>query len=78
MNDLNTLFPELTTKQYACLEWYALGLQMKNIADKCGVSEDTVKHHFSTLKRKFGCSSSYELRAIYLSRVVTNVLKKAH
>jgi len=58
----------LTERQAQLARYAAIGLTSKEIAFKLGLSESTVKNHFSSMFRKFGIASRIELIALLVDR----------
>jgi DNA-binding NarL/FixJ family response regulator len=50
----------LTTRERDVLEWLALGLSNRAIAQRLGISEHTVKFHVASIYGKLGVSSRAE------------------
>jgi DNA-binding CsgD family transcriptional regulator len=44
--------PELTPRQYEVLQWVALGLTNARIAQRLGITEETVKRHLREIRLK--------------------------
>jgi DNA-binding NarL/FixJ family response regulator len=59
-------FDELSPKQLAALRLLAQGLERKQIADRMGIGEETVKTHLSEVRRKLGARTSAQAVAIGL------------
>jgi PAS domain S-box-containing protein len=57
-----------TERQAQLARFAAIGMTSKEIAFRLGLSESTVKNHFSAMFRKFGVSSRIELVALLLER----------
>jgi PAS domain S-box-containing protein len=58
----------LTERQAQLARYAAIGMTSKEMAFKLGLSESTVKNHFSAMFRKFGISSRTELIALLSDR----------
>jgi len=59
-------FDELSPKQLAALRLLAQGLDRKEIAERMGIGEETVKTHLSEVRRKLGARTSAQAVAIGL------------
>jgi DNA-binding NarL/FixJ family response regulator len=59
-------FEELPPKQLAALRLLAQGLERKQIAERMGIGEETVKTHLSEVRRKLGARTSAHAVAIGL------------
>jgi DNA-binding NarL/FixJ family response regulator len=59
-------FDDLSPKQLAALRLLAQGLERKQIAERMGIGEETVKSHLSEVRRKLGARSSAQAVAIGL------------
>ncbi|WP_390241211.1 response regulator transcription factor [Vibrio sp. R78045] len=70
---LNSLFPILTEKQFKVLHLFAMGVSTKNIAAQMQTSEQNVKNHQKTIRDKFNCSNSQDVRMVYMTRIVSAV-----
>ena len=73
---IKNAFPELTNKQYKVLELYSLGCIQKQVAQQLNISCNTLKEHLYAIKHKLGCTSISELRAIFLNRLLSVILKR--
>ncbi len=58
--DALVVFEPLTTRERDVLEWLALGLSNRAIAERLGISEHTVKFHVTSIYGKLGVSSRAE------------------
>ena len=58
--DALVVFEPLTMRERDVLEWLALGLSNRAIADRLGISEHTVKFHVTSIYGKLGVSSRAE------------------
>lgn len=54
---------EFTEQELRIIEQIGKGRSAKQIADKLGVKEDTVRDHVDTLKQRLGAASQEELPA---------------
>jgi NarL family two-component system response regulator LiaR len=59
-------FDELSPKQLSALRLLAEGLERKQIAERMGIGEETVKSHLSEVRRKLGARTSAQAVAIGL------------
>jgi DNA-binding NarL/FixJ family response regulator len=59
-------FDDLSPKQLAALRLLAQGLERKQIAQRMGIGEETVKSHLSEVRRKLGARTSAQAVAIGL------------
>ncbi len=59
-------FDELSPKQLAALRLLAQGLDRKEIAERMGIGEETVKTHLAEVRRKLGARTSAQAVAIGL------------
>jgi len=59
-------FENLTNQQLKILEYLATGLLNKEIADRLGITERTVKQHNSTIYKKLQVNNRTEAAKIYL------------
>jgi DNA-binding NarL/FixJ family response regulator len=59
-------FDELSPKQLAVLQLLAQGLDRKEMAERLGVGEETVKTHLAEVRRKLGARTSAQAVAIGL------------
>jgi two-component system response regulator DevR len=59
-------FEDLSPKQLAALRLLAQGLERKQIAERMGVGEETVKSHLAEVRRKLGARTSAQAVAIGL------------
>ena len=59
-------FDELSPKQLTALRLLAQGLDRKEIADRMGIGEETVKTHLAEVRRKLGARTSAQAVAIGL------------
>jgi DNA-binding NarL/FixJ family response regulator len=59
-------FADLSPKQLAALRLLAQGLERREIAERMGIGEETVKSHLSEVRRKLGARSSAQAVAIGL------------
>jgi DNA-binding NarL/FixJ family response regulator len=59
-------FEELSPKQLTALRLLADGLERKQIADRMGIGDETVKTHLSEVRRKLGARTSAEAVALGL------------
>lgn len=59
-------FEELTPKQLAALRLLAQGLERKDIAERMGVGEETVKSHLTEARRRLRANTSAQAVAIGL------------
>ena len=59
-------FDELSPKQLSALRLLAQGLERKEIADRMGIGEETVKTHLAEVRRKLGARTSAQAVAIGL------------
>jgi DNA-binding NarL/FixJ family response regulator len=57
-----------TERQAQLARYAAIGLTTKEMAFRLGLSESTVKNHFSAMFRKFGISSRIELIGLLSDR----------
>jgi two-component system nitrate/nitrite response regulator NarL len=55
--DAMVVVEPLTTREQDVLQWLALGLSNRAIADRLGISEHTVKFHVASIYGKLGVSS---------------------
>jgi DNA-binding NarL/FixJ family response regulator len=58
--DALVVFEPLTAREHDVLEWLALGLSNRAIAERLGISEHTVKFHVTSIYGKLGVSSRAE------------------
>ena len=58
--DALVLVEALTARERDVLEWLALGLSNRAIAERLGISEHTVKFHIASIYGKLGVSSRAE------------------
>jgi DNA-binding NarL/FixJ family response regulator len=58
--DALVIVEALTGRERDVLEWLALGLSNRAIADRLGISEHTVKFHVASIYGKLGASSRAE------------------
>jgi DNA-binding NarL/FixJ family response regulator len=59
-------FEELSPKQLTALRLLAQGLERKQIAERMGIGEETVKSHLTEVRRKLGARTSAQAVAIGL------------
>jgi two-component system, NarL family, response regulator DevR len=59
-------FEELSPKQLAVLQLLAQGLDRKQMAERLGIGEETVKTHLAEVRRKLGARTSAQAVAIGL------------
>jgi two-component system, NarL family, response regulator DevR len=59
-------FEDLSPKQLAVLRLLAEGLERKQIAERMGIGEETVKSHMTEVRRKLGARTSAQAVAIGL------------
>jgi DNA-binding NarL/FixJ family response regulator len=59
-------FEDLSPKQLATLRLLAQGLERKQIAERMGIGEETVKTHLAEVRRKLGARTSAQAVAIGL------------
>jgi len=59
-------FEDLSPKQIAVLRLLARGLERKQIAERMGIGEETVKSHLAEVRRKLGARTSAQAVAIGL------------
>ena len=67
------LFRELTSDELRCLYLLACGMQRFEIAEYLDVKPSYVKTRIESMFIKFGINNSDSLRAIYISRVQTDM-----
>ncbi|ENM5815221.1 hypothetical protein V4D06_13820 [Vibrio mimicus] len=72
-NGFGFLFPELTNKQFFVLMHFSNGTDIKQIAHLSGVSEIAIRKQMDSIRNKYECASSSDLRSIYLSRINTAI-----
>jgi DNA-binding NarL/FixJ family response regulator len=58
--DATVMYEPLTAREREVLDWLALGLSNRAIAERLGISEHTVKFHVASLYGKLGVSSRAE------------------
>ena len=58
--DALVVYEPLTAREREVLEWLALGLSNRAIAERLGISEHTVKFHVGSIYGKLGASSRAE------------------
>lgn len=66
-------FEDLSPKQLAALRLLAQGLERKQIAERMGIGEETVKTHLSQARRKLGARTSVHAVAIGLINALFDV-----
>jgi len=59
-SDALVVFEPLTNREREVLEWLALGLSNRAIAERLGISEHTVKFHVTSIYGKLDVSSRAE------------------
>ena len=59
-------FGELSPKQLAALRLLAQGLERRQIAERMGIGEETVKSHLAEVRRKLGARTSAQAVAVGL------------
>jgi two-component system, NarL family, response regulator LiaR len=59
-------FGELSPKQLAALRLLAQGLERRQIAERMGIGEETVKSHLAEVRRKLGARTSAQAVALGL------------
>jgi DNA-binding NarL/FixJ family response regulator len=59
-------FDELSPKQLAALRLLAQGLERRQIAERMGIGEETVKSHLTEVRRKLGARTSAQAVALGL------------
>lgn len=64
------IYPALTQKEGLCLFFSCLDLTKKEIADRLGVSENTVKYHMKSVIKKQLHLSMRDMKISFLTRVV--------
>ena len=62
----NNDFDELSPKQLSALRLLAQGLERREIAERMGIGEETVKTHLAEVRRKLGARTSAQAVAIGL------------
>lgn len=70
---LSPLFNELTVDELQCLKLLSMGMQRSEIAEYLDVRPSQVKTKIESMFIKFGINNSDSLRAIYISRVQTDI-----
>jgi len=70
LDDLRNEMPRLTSREYQVLQGVVANLGNKQIGDKLGVGERTIKFHMTSLLRKFNLQSRIDLRDMMLQREV--------
>ena len=60
---------ELTPREEELLALLSAGLPNRRIAEELGISPKTVEAHLESLKRKLGCPSTAELKALAVRRL---------
>ncbi len=66
--DALVVFEPLTHRERDVLEWLALGLSNRAIAERLGISEHTVKFHVAAILTKLGAGSRTEAVTIATRR----------
>ena len=62
LQELNPNRPTITPREQECIQYFALGLSIKEVAAKCGnISPRTVERHLENLKNKFNCRKTVQL-----------------
>ncbi|WP_366140334.1 helix-turn-helix transcriptional regulator [uncultured Umboniibacter sp.] len=57
----------LSDRNIECLQLAALGYRCREIGDKIGISENTVKFHMKTVKRALGAKNTYHCVSIAIA-----------
>lgn len=64
-----TLFPDLTPRQYEILSHYAAGRSTSELETIFACSRTAIEKHLYEIRYKFNCSKSGELRTIFNNRM---------
>ena len=67
---IRSLFPEFSDKQFLCMFYYSLGFSSKKIGNLIGCSAKTVRNRLQELKEKLLLDSSSDLRVVFLVRLL--------
>lgn len=74
-NLLKELFPTLTNRQLEVMKDFSLGMTTSQLQTKANCSRTAIEKHLADLRAEFGCTSSNEIRTIFLNNIVTRVLQ---
>ncbi len=74
-NLLKDLFPTLTTRQLEVMKDFSLGMTTSQLQIKANCSRTAIEKHLADLRAEFGCTSSNEIRTIFLNNVVIRMLQ---
>lgn len=70
MKTIKIQLPELTGQENTAYNLNGAGLQTKEIADRMGLSYETVKSYMKAIKQKLGLSKDKEITAHFFCRVM--------
>lgn len=70
MQKTNVQLPELTGQENTAYSLNGAGLQTKEIADKMGISYETVKSYMKAIKQKLGLSKDKEITAHFFCKLM--------
>lgn len=73
---LKELFPTLTPRQLEVMKDFSLGMTTSQLQTKSNCSRTAIEKHLADLRAEFGCTSSNEIRTIFLNKIIIRVLKK--
>ncbi|MGK4306609.1 helix-turn-helix transcriptional regulator [Shewanella xiamenensis] len=74
-NLLKELFPTLTNRQLEVMKDFSLGMTTSQLQTKANCSRTAIEKHLADLRAEFGCTSSNEIRTIFLNNIVIRVLQ---
>lgn len=71
------LFPTLTLRQLEVMKDFSLGMTPSQLQAKADCSRTAIERHLADLRAEFGCTSSNEIRTIFLNKILIQVLRNS-
>ena len=71
------LFPTLTPRQLEVMKDFSLGMTPSQLQTKSACSRTAIERHLADLRAEFGCTSSNEIRTIFLNKILIQVLRNS-
>lgn len=71
------LFPTLTPRQLEVMKDFSLGMTPSQLQAKGDCSRTAIERHLADLRAEFGCTSSNEIRTIFLNKLLIQVLRNS-
>ncbi|GIU52126.1 hypothetical protein TUM4438_44020 [Shewanella sairae] len=72
--NIKEIFPNLTPKQLSILIEFSLGRTPSQLKELENCSRTSIEKHLSNLRHNFGCSSTGELRTVFLNNILMEIL----